>query len=521
MALKRSKSYVLPMLRSLSTKPAPIHPDTERMNILNDMKQYPKFIESCTLKDYREKWNHIPDGAREKDHEFFVAGRVLNKRKASSKLIFYDIKNEDSTLQVIATKLQYEATDSYSSINRLIRPGDIIGIRGFPGKSEKGELSIIPREITLLSPCIPPLPREWQTLSNDNIIYRQRYLDLLINDKSRLIFQKRTKILKYLRHFLDSRDFMEVETPVLSSSAGGATARPFVTRGKSIGEDLYMRISPELYLKQLVVGGFGRVYEVSRVFRNEGIDMKHNPEFTTIEAYRQYIDMNTWIKDTEDMISGLCKSLYNSLSLPYKDQIIDYTPPYKQMDIYTELKKHIPDLQDMNSQSSLPLLVHHCEENSIPITPPITLNRVLDELIHHYIEVTCQNPTFITGHPMVMSPLAHESPTRPGIAERFELFINQMEIVNAYTEQNSPHIQNEMFKLQAIEKEKGDDEIPPTDEDFVTALTYGLPPTSGWGMGVDRLVMLLTNAESIKDVILFPTLRHGISDTLQKEKNYK
>jgi lysyl-tRNA synthetase class 2 len=360
---------------------------------------------------------------------------------------------------------------------------------------------------------------DYYGLKDPELIYRRRYLDLIINKESRERFLKRNKIIVYIRKYFDEREFIEVETPTLNMIAGGAAARPFVTYHNDLKLDLFLRIAPELYLKQLVIGGLDRVYEIGKQFRNEGIDLTHNPEFTSCEFYMAYADVNDLMEMTEEMLNGMVMAVNGSTHLTYcpkkREQSIepaeiDFQRPFKRIHILHELSKILgADLngENIETEEVMNIMLKACEMNSITVDEPRTVSRVLDKLVGHFIEPQCINPTFITGYPIATSPLAKNHRSEKGMVERFELFINGKEVVNAYTELNNPFEQRHRFKMQAKDISEGDDEAMVTDEDFCLAMEYGLPPTGGWGLGIDRLTMFLTNASNIKDVLLFPAMK--------------
>ncbi|XP_021810034.1 lysine--tRNA ligase, cytoplasmic-like isoform X2 [Prunus avium] len=510
---------------------------------------YPhKFFVSMTLLEYVEKYDDLSNGEHREEISASLAGRIMSKRSSSSKLFFYDLHGGGEKVQVMADLSKSELDESeFSKFHSSVKRGDIVGVTGFPGKTKRGELSIFPRSFIVLSHCLHMMPRhkagpasdnanakktdgdgwvpgsprnpETYILKDQETRYRQRYLDLMLNTEVRQIFKTRSKIIQYVRRFLDKRDFVEVETPMMNMIAGGAAARPFVTYHNELDMKLFMRIAPELYLKQLIVGDLSRtgVYEIGKQFRNEGIDLTHNPEFTTCEFYMAYADYNDLMTLTEEMLSEMVKELTGGYKIKYhsngldKDPIeIDFTPPFRRIDMVDELNK-IADLNinpaDLSSDEANKYLKEACKKFDIICSPPETTTRLLDKLVGHFLEETCVNPTFIINHPEIMSPLAKWHRSKPGLTERFELFINKHELANAYTELNDPVVQRQRFADQLKDRQSGDDEAMPLDETFCRALEYGLPPTGGWGLGIDRLCMLLTDSQNIKEVLLFPAMK--------------
>jgi lysyl-tRNA synthetase class 2 len=434
--------------------------------------------------------------------EVNLAGRIMSKR-IMGKASFIHILDSKGQIQayVQVNELGKEAYDEFKTYDI----GDIIGIKGEVFRTRKGEISVKAKEITLLSKSLRPLPEKWHGLKDPDLRYRQRYVDLIVNPDVRQTFVLRSRIIQEIRKYLDERGFLEVETPVLHTTAGGAAARPFITHHNALDLDMYMRIATELHLKRLIVGGFDKVYEIGRIFRNEGISIKHNPEFTSIELYQAYADYHDIMNLTEDMISTVTKKVLGTDVVIYQGQEINLAVPWKRITMIDAVKQYTGI--DMNSVSGDEEARRAAKAAGIEIEGKETWGEVLSLLFEEKVEEHLVQPTFIMDYPIEISPLAKKKKDDPRLTERFELFVTGREFGNAFTELNDPIDQRERFMEQARQRAAGNEEAEMMDEDFVNALEIGMPPTGGLGIGIDRLVMLLTDSYSIRDVILFPTMK--------------
>lgn len=436
-------------------------------------------------------------------HEVKIAGRIMTKR-GKGKAGFAHLQDLGGQIQIYVRQdaVGEEAYDIFSHADL----GDIIGIKGNVFKTKVGELSIKATEFTFLTKALRPLPDKFHGLKDIEQRYRQRYLDLIMSEESRETFITRSRIISSMRHYLDGQGFLEVETPMLHSIAGGATARPFITHHNALDMELYMRIAIELHLKRLIVGGLEKVYEIGRVFRNEGISTRHNPEFTMIELYEAYADYKDIMELTENMVAYIAQDVLGTTKVQYGDDMIDLSPGWKRLHMVDAIKEYtgVDFWKQMTKEEAHAL----AKEHGVEVADMMDVGHVLNEFFEQKVEEQLVQPTFIYGHPVEISPLAKKNPEDERFTDRFELFIVRREHANAFTELNDPIDQRARFEAQLVEKEQGNDEAHEMDDDFIEALEYGLPPTGGLGIGIDRLVMLLTNAQSIRDILLFPQMRH-------------
>ena len=432
-----------------------------------------------------------------------IAGRLMSKR-GMGKVSFCDLQDKSGRIQLYARKDEMDEAD-YNEFKKY-DIGDLVGVEGEVFRTQRGEMSVRCKQVTLLSKSLRPLPEKFHGLQDKELRYRQRYVDLIVNPESRRNFEIRSQLVSYLRSFLDGRGYMEVETPVLNTISGGATARPFVTHHNTLDIDMYMRIATELHLKRLIVGGLERVYEIGRIFRNEGMDTKHNPEFTTVELYEAYADFNDMMDLFEDFLSSAAQKILGTYEVTWQGEQINLAPGWRRLTMAEAVKEYLGvDFMAIDDDAAA---VAAAKAIGIDMDGvEATWGHALYECFDQKVEGLLIQPTFITMHPVDVSPLAKRSPKDPRLTERFELFICRSEMGNAFSELNDPIDQKQRFQKQVEMRAKGDEEAGMMDEDYINALEYGLPPTGGLGIGIDRCVMLLTGADSIRDVILFPTMK--------------
>lgn len=460
--------------------------------------------------ELQEKYQDIEAGAEVED-AVSIAGRIL-ARRVFGKLAFFSLQDETGAVQLYLDKKLINAgmpdlEGAFNHLTKLTDVGDIIGVKGTIKRTEKGELSIKVSQYAMLTKSLLPLPDKWHGLTDIEKRYRQRYVDLIINPDVKETFRRRAKITAAIRRYLEDKDFLEIETPVLQSEAGGAEARPFITHHNTLDMPLYLRIATELHLKRLVVGGFERVFELGRIFRNEGVSTKHNPEFTSIEVYQAYGDYHDMMDLTEDLIRSLAQNIVGTTTLPYGEAMIDVGSPWRR-ETMQNLVKDATGV-DFLSFTDFDAAAKAAESAGIAVPKKCTaIGQLLNEAFEQKVEETLIQPTFVTEYPIEVSPLAKPHRDKAGLTERFELFIVGRELANGFSELTDPIDQRQRLEAQAAKKAAGDDEACDVDEDFVTALEYGMPPTVGLGIGIDRLVMLLTNSDSIRDVIAFPLLKN-------------
>lgn len=442
------------------------------------------------------------DELSEKETEVKMAGRIMAIR-GHGKTCFMDMQDKTGRIQVYVRK-DVIGEENYALI-KLMDIGDTVGITGTAFRTHMGELSIKANSVEMLSKSLRPLPEKWHGLKDVETRYRQRYVDLIVNPEVRDTFVKRSQIIRSVREVLDSHDFLEVETPILNTIAGGAAARPFISYHNALDMQVYMRIAPELYLKRLIVGGMDRVYEMGRVFRNEGIDNRHNPEFTSVEIYQAFADYRDMMDLTEEVVVKTAEKVLGTTTINYEGTTIEMASPWKRMSMIEAVKEYSG--KDFTNVTDLEEARAIAKELNVAVEPSFGIGKIINACFEEYVEDKLIQPTFITGHPKEISPLAKSNPENPEITDRFEAYIYGREICNGFTELNDPIDQKERFLKQVEERANGDEEANMMDEDFVNALEYGLPPTGGLGIGIDRLVMFLTNSSTIRDVLFFPTMK--------------
>ena len=485
-----------------------------RLNKMNELREKgldpfgQKFIVDATSKELVENWDEFSKeelAEKETESKVRIAGRVMTKR-GKGKAGFAHIQDSDGQIQIYVRKDQI-GEDAFDVWNQTDL-GDIVGVEGVMFKTNTGELSVKATEYVHLSKALRPLPDKHHGLKDVEERYRKRYLDLLTNEESKVRFILRSKIITEIRKYLDGEGFLEVETPMMHAIAGGAQARPFITHHNALDVDLYMRIALELHLKRLVVGGLDKVYEIGRVFRNEGVSTRHNPEFTMLELYEAYADYEDIMDLTENLVAHVAKEVLGSSVVEYEGEEIDLSPGWRRVHMAEIVKEYtgVDFFEQMSDEEALALAKEHGVEVDKFHS---TFGHVLNEFFEQKVEEHLHQPTFVYGHPVEVSPLSKKNPEDERFTDRFELFIVGREHANAFTELNDPIDQRERFQMQVDEAKSGNDEAHEMDEDFIEALEYGLPPTGGLGIGIDRLVMLLTNASSIRDVLLFPYMRQS------------
>ncbi|EGQ0298096.1 lysine--tRNA ligase [Staphylococcus pseudintermedius] len=464
-----------------------------------------KFERTGTAETLKAQWDQYAKeelAEKETESHTVIAGRIMTKR-GKGKAGFAHIQDLSGQIQIYVRKDQ--VGDAQFGIWNTADLGDIVGVEGIMFKTNTGELSVKAKSFKLLSKALRPLPDKHHGLQDIEQRYRQRYLDLITNEESTLTFINRSRILQEMRNYLNEKGFLEVETPMMHQIAGGAAAKPFVTHHNALDATLYMRIAIELHLKRLIVGGLEKVYEIGRVFRNEGVSTRHNPEFTMIELYEAYADYKDIMSLTEELVAHIARRVLGTTSVQYGDETINLEPQWRRLHMVDAVKEATGvDFYEVKSDKEAHELA---KAHGIEVDDNMKYGHILNEFFEQKVEETLIQPTFIYGHPIEISPLAKKNPEDPRFTDRFELFIVGREHANAFTELNDPIDQRQRFEAQLVEKEQGNDEAHEMDEDFIEALEYGMPPTGGLGIGIDRLVMLLTNSPSIRDVLLFPYMR--------------
>ena len=465
-----------------------------------------RFVVNAHAKDIKDDFLNF------EDQPVVLAGRLMTIR-SHGKTAFANIRDLTGDIQVYFRK-DVLGEDEYKHV-KMLDMGDIVGVEGHVFKTHMGEITVKVSKLTLLSKSLRPLPEKWHGLKDTELRYRQRYVDLIVNPEVRDTFVKRTQIVAKVREYLNSQKFMEVETPMMHAIPGGAAARPFITHHNALDIDIYMRISPELYLKRLIVGGLERVYEINRSFRNEGIDNRHNPEFTMMESYQAYGNYEDAIRLTENIVAYCAQEVLGTTKITYQGTEIDLTPPWNRITMSEGIKKYTGE--DFDAVETLEEARAIADRLNVEYGPNDGIGKIQNLCFEDYVEENLIEPTFVYGHPKEISPLAKLNREKPLTTERFEAFIYGRELANGFSELNDPIDQKERFEAQLKEREAGDDEAHRMDNDYVTALEYGLPPTAGLGIGIDRLVMFLTDSASIRDVLLFPLMKPEVAAPVQEE----
>lgn len=472
----------------------------EKLKKLQDKGKNPFLIEKFVKT--HQSIEIIEDFESLENEKVVIAGRIMGIRH-HGKASFINIQDEDGRIQVYVRSDAIGEEDYGDFVTYDV--GDIVGISGTVFRTQKGEISVKAEKVTLLSKSLQILPEKYHGLKDPDIRYRQRYVDLIVNPEVKQSFIQRSKAIKALKEYLDNRGFLEVDTPILDTIAGGASARPFITHHNTLDIDMYMRIANELFLKRLIVGGFEKVYELGRMFRNEGMSIKHNPEYTAIELYWAYADYQDVMRLTEEAVAYMAEKAIGTMKINYQGQEIDLTPPWRRITMIDAIKEfHGADFNEIQTDEEA---IAVAKENGIEITPLMNRGFVIAAMFEEFCEQHLVQPTFVTHHPVEVSPLSKRNPEDPRLTNRFEAFVNTWEIANAFSELNDPIDQRQRFMDQLKQREMGDEEAYMLDEDFLNAIEVGLPPTGGLGIGVDRVIMLITNATSIRDVILFPTMK--------------
>ncbi len=472
----------------------------EKLNKLIEKGKNPFLIEKFDYTHHSETIKE--DFDKLEGEEVAVSGRIMSRR-GHGKVSFMDIQDNDGRIQIFA-KQDNLGEEEYEDLSYL-DIGDIVGVTGTVFKTQTGEVSVKASKVVLLTKSLQILPEKFHGLKDQDIRYRQRYVDLIVNPEVKDTFILRSKIIKAVREYLDERGFLEVETPILGTVAGGANARPFATHHNALDIDMYLRIANELYLKRLIVGGFEKVYEMGRMFRNEGMSPKHNPEFTNMELYQAYVDYEEIMRLTENLFAYVAEKTLGTTKINYQGTEIDITPPWERMDMADAVKKYTGvDFSKIDRDEEARKIA---KAKGLEVKPSMTRGHIISEMFEEFVEQHLIQPIFITGHPVEISPLAKRNPDDPRITNRFEAFINTWELANAFSELNDPIDQRKRFEDQEKQKESGDEEAHPMDTDFINAIEVGLPPTGGLGIGIDRMIILYTDQPSIRDILLFPTMK--------------